>query len=108
VLFRSEQAIPSNIRQVGFEHEQSGGKTSGQQIQEQQTEGKPERPISTIILNDSMTRRLVQNTPTTEIVEPLRSAPVVSAPLPEPPPQPQADPRYQFNKTETMFPDKVF
>jgi hypothetical protein len=98
----AEQAIPSNIRQVGFEHEQSGVKT------EQQTPEKPERPVSTIVLNDSMTRRLVQNTPPiTETLEPLRSAPVAAAPLPEPPP-PQTDPRYQFNKMETMFPDKVF
>lgn len=102
----AEQTIPSNIRQVGFEHEQPTKKI------EKQTEEKIERPVSTIVLNDTMTRRLVQNVPSTEIVEPkpLRLEPVLPTPLPEPPQQlpPPTDSRYQFNKTETMFPDKVF
>ncbi|MDR2440580.1 MAG: hypothetical protein LBE12_14555 [Planctomycetaceae bacterium] len=90
----AEQTIPSNIKQVGFEQEQPAEKI--------------ERPVSTIILNDSMTRRLVQNIPPTEIVEPepLHVAPVLPTPLPEP--LPQTDSRYQFNKIETVFPDKVF
>jgi hypothetical protein len=118
----AEQAIssnPSNIRQVGFEHEQS------EKQFEKKSDEKPERPISTIILNDSMTRRLAQNTPlaepTTVASEPLHSEPVVSAPLPTTPlpttplpkpllptTPPQTDSRYQFNKTEITFPDKVF
>jgi hypothetical protein len=108
----AEQAIPSNIKQVGFEHKQSE-KQSGKQSEE-----KTERPVSTIVLNDSMTRRLAQNTPITETetVEPLHSVPTASKPLQEPSPPkplppttpPQIDSRYQFNKTEITFPDKVF
>jgi hypothetical protein len=98
----TEQAIPADIRQVNFEQEQSAKKT------ETQSEEKKERPVSTIVLNDSMTQRLIQNVPPTEIVEPepLRSLPVISTPLLEPPHQ--TDSRYQFNKMETTFPDKAF
>ncbi|MDR0335790.1 MAG: hypothetical protein LBI18_01730 [Planctomycetaceae bacterium] len=107
----AEQAIPSDIRQVGFEQEQINAQKTEQQQFEQKTLGKPERPVSTIVLNDSMTRRLVQNqnvpTTETETVEPLRFAAVEPTPLPKPPPQ-TADSRYQFDKMETRFPDKVF
>jgi hypothetical protein len=92
------QDIQQNIRQVGFENENV-------------TE-KAERQISTIILNDQMTRRLAQNTPTTNVptlATPLPSQPTVSVtstPLPEQPPKP--DPRYQFNQTEITFPNSAF
>ncbi|MDR0610880.1 MAG: hypothetical protein LBG58_12270 [Planctomycetaceae bacterium] len=109
----AEQASPSNIKQVGFEHEQSEKRSEKQA--EKPSEEKTERPISTIILNDSMTRRLAQNAPSigieTVTVEPSPSEPVISKPLPRsslPTTSPQTDSRHQFNKTEITFPDKVF
>ncbi|MDR2114865.1 MAG: hypothetical protein LBP87_00635 [Planctomycetaceae bacterium] len=100
----AEQVIPPNIRQVAFEHEKNTKQT------EKQTEEKTERPVSTIVLNDSMMRRLVQNVPQTEITEPISPEPIESTPLPKlPPPTPQTDSRYQFNKMEEItFPNKVF